>query len=239
MTAMTVTLTIIDYAHIQHAAQCFARRLPAWASVDANDLAQESILAALRGRKSRKGPMQDALRKQGWMKRHRSGGETIRVALDERTYGHSPESRLVAKIDIELLLNRLPPNQREAVVLHHLVGMTETEMSKSLTISIPMVKNRIYRGLTSMRNLIMKENKGTKLVEPGFPLRRGFHPSSETRTKIALSKLGYHHSEETNRKMSRSLKAYWQSPEGRMRREMTQSWVNGWETRRKNQKELI
>lgn len=149
---------MIDYTYLQRVARTFSRRLPQWACVDAEDLAQESALAALRGRKSRKGPMQDALRKQGWMKQHRSGGETIRVALDERTYGHSPESRLVAKIDIELLLSRLTFYQRQAVVLHHLAGMTETEMSKSLAIPIQRVKNRIHHGLKNMRIRAQDEN---------------------------------------------------------------------------------
>ena len=143
---------MIDYAYLQRVARAFCRRLPQWVCLDAEDLAQESALGALRGRKSRKGPMQDALRRQGWMKQHRSGGEMIRVALNERAYSHSPESRLVARIDIELLLSRLTPHQREAVALHHLAGMTEAEMSKSLAIPIQRVKNRIHQGLKHMRS---------------------------------------------------------------------------------------
>jgi DNA-directed RNA polymerase specialized sigma24 family protein len=149
---MSKHTAIIDYTDLQRVARAVCRRLPQWACVDAEDLAQESALAALRGRKSRKGPMQDTLRKQGWMKQHRSGGETVRVVLDERTYGHSPENRLVAQIDTELLLSRLTPYQRQAVALHHLAGMTETEMSKSLSIPIQRVKNRIHNGLKNMRS---------------------------------------------------------------------------------------
>lgn len=145
---------VIDYEQIQHTARTFAARLPPWATIDANDLAQESALAALCGRTSQTGPMQDALRRQGWMKQHRGGNETIRVVLDERTFGHSPESRMVAKIDIEFLLSGLTPYQRQAVALHHLVGMTETEISKSLAIPIPRVRNRIHEGLQNMRRMI-------------------------------------------------------------------------------------
>lgn len=47
--------TVIDYAYLQRTARAFCRRLPHWAGVDADDLAQESALAALRGRQSRKG----------------------------------------------------------------------------------------------------------------------------------------------------------------------------------------
>lgn len=149
---MSEPKAVIDYAYLQRVARIFCRRLPHWACVDAEDLAQESALGALRGRKSRTGPMQDALRKQGWMKQHRGAGETIRVALNEQTYSHSPESGLVARIDIDLLLSRLTPRQRQAVALHHLAGMTEAEMSKSLAIPIPRVRNRIHQGLKNMRS---------------------------------------------------------------------------------------
>lgn len=143
---------MMDYAQIQRTAQYFARRLPAWALIDAEDLAQESALALLRGRQSRKGPMQDALRKQGWMKQHRGGG-AIRVDLNDRTHNFSPEGQWCAAIDVHGLLARLTPKQREAVALHHLMGMTEAEMSKSLAIPIPRVKNRIHHGLKNMRSM--------------------------------------------------------------------------------------
>jgi len=149
---MSKEKAMIDYAYLQRVALVFCRRLPQWSCVDAEDLAQESALGALRGRKSRKGPMQDALRKQGWMKQHRGAGETIRVVLNEGTCSHSPESILVAKIDIDLLLNRLTPHQKQAVALHHLAGMTEAEMSRSLAIPIQRVKNRIHQGLKNMRS---------------------------------------------------------------------------------------
>ena len=142
---------MIDYAYIQRVARVFCRRLPRWACLDAEDLAQESALGALRGRKSRKGPMQDALRKQGWLKQHRGAGAMTGQALNERTCSHSPESRLVASIDIDLLLSRLTAQQRQAVALHHLAGMTEAEMSRSLAIPIQRVKNRIHQGLKNMR----------------------------------------------------------------------------------------
>ena len=135
---------LIDYAYLQRVAFVFCRRLPQRSCVDADDLAQE-------------GPMQDALRKQGWMKQHRGAGETIRVVLNEGTCSHSPESRLVARIDIDLLLNRLTPHQKQAVALHHLAGMTEAEMSKSLAIPIQRVKNRIYQGLKNMRSRALAE----------------------------------------------------------------------------------
>lgn len=149
---------IIDYAHLQRVARIFCRRLPQWACVDAEDLAQESALGALRGRKSRKGPMQDALRKQGWMKQHRSAGELIRVSLNEHANVHSPENRLVAGIDIDLLLSRLTPHQKQAVALHHLAGMTEAEMSRWLAIPIQRVKNRIHQGLKNMRSRAQSGN---------------------------------------------------------------------------------
>ena len=41
--------------------------------VDAEDLEHEAIVSALLGRKSALGPMQDCLRRQGWMQECRAG----------------------------------------------------------------------------------------------------------------------------------------------------------------------
>lgn len=146
---------MIDYAQIQRVARIFSRRLPHWACVDAEDMAQESALSALRGRKSLTGPMQDALRKQGWIKNHRVGNPPLeRIGLDDQRHKHSPESRWSADVDVRSLLDRLTPKQREAVTLHHLAGMTESEMSKALAIPIPRVRDRIHNGLKNMRRFV-------------------------------------------------------------------------------------
>jgi hypothetical protein len=67
---------VIDYASIRKAARYIARRLPRGYCLDANDLAQEAALAALRGRRSTSGPMLDLLRRQGWMTNHRAAANT-------------------------------------------------------------------------------------------------------------------------------------------------------------------
>jgi DNA-directed RNA polymerase specialized sigma24 family protein len=149
---------LIKYVRIQKVANYIARQLPPGSCLDANDLAQESALKALCGRKSRAGPMLDALRKQGWIKQYRSGSGTARVELNERSCSHSPESRLAARIDVGRLLIRLTPNQRQAVELHHLAGMTESEMSALLAIPVNRIRNRIHAGLKNMRSFIQCVN---------------------------------------------------------------------------------
>lgn len=81
------------------------------------------------------------------MKQYRSGCRTVRVELNERSCSHSPESRLAARIELGRLLIRFTPNQRQAVELHHLAGMTESEMSALLAIPVNRIKNRIHAGL--------------------------------------------------------------------------------------------
>lgn len=144
---------MIDYAQIQRTARRFAARLPFWAAVDVNDLAQEAALGALRGRKSRDGAIQDLLRRQGWISNHRSRGRR-RVELNERSHRVTPESKWSAAIDVHGLLGRLSPLQREAVELHYLAGMGEGEISEFLCIPIQRVKNRIHQGLKNLRRMV-------------------------------------------------------------------------------------
>ena len=72
----------IPLRRIAATARVLARRLPLGATVDAEDLEHEAVVAALLGRKSTLGPMQDCLRKQGWMQECRASYKHRLVRVD-------------------------------------------------------------------------------------------------------------------------------------------------------------
>jgi len=145
---------MIDFEKIQRTARYFARYSPNGALLDVNDFAQEAALRALLGRKSRDGPMYDLLRRQGWITNHRSGSRHQRVELNERRQTTAPEPKWSAAIDIDRLLGKLTPYQRQAVEMHYLEGMRESEIVDVLRISTNAVRNRIHEGLKNMRRMV-------------------------------------------------------------------------------------
>ncbi len=52
---------------------------------------------------------------------------------------------------VERAMERLPVDQREAVVLRHRVGLTHEEMAETLGVPVGTVKSRIARGLAALR----------------------------------------------------------------------------------------
>lgn len=68
--------------------------------------------------------------------------------------GDSPESTWIACIDVLRLLKKITPKQRQAVVLHYLVGMEDTEIANALGVALPAFRTRVFRGVTNMRRLI-------------------------------------------------------------------------------------
>ena len=53
-------------------------------------------------------------------------------------------------------LQRLPPNQREAIQLAYFTGMTQSEIANSLDLPLGTVKARIRRGMVQLRKALQK-----------------------------------------------------------------------------------
>lgn len=56
-------------------------------------------------------------------------------------------------------LQRLPENQRQAVELHHLLGMTLAEVAGKMQTTQPAVAGLIFRGLKRLRELLSKSDE--------------------------------------------------------------------------------
>lgn len=155
---MTAQEVDIDYERICRVAHKHARKLP---FTDWRDLAQEAALATLSGRKSIDGPMLDWLRRQGWITNHRSA--SVNPGWERVSFhGNLPntpsgESRVIALVDLQHLLGRLTPKRRTAIVLQHIVGMTEGEILKAFGTPLVSHRNRQYLGILELKRMIARE----------------------------------------------------------------------------------
>lgn len=105
--------------------------------IEAGDLENEAVLAALRGRKSISGPMQDFIHKQSIVGtyHHSIKVPATRVPLDSisRVSVPSHEKRSIEKVSVEKLLSELTVRQKAALTLHYWFGITRTEMGNTFS----------------------------------------------------------------------------------------------------------
>ncbi len=75
----------------------------------------------------------------------------------------SPSQRAVQNEELLLLaeaLNRLSPQQKEAIILHHLHDWTITEVAGHLGRSPSAVAGLLHRGLKALRQLLAEKESG-------------------------------------------------------------------------------
>ena len=69
--------------------------------------------------------------------------------IDEGSFvSTDPTDRIV----VQLALNRLPQRQREALVLHHVVGLSTSETAEAMRLSPKTVKTHLQRGRAGLRH---------------------------------------------------------------------------------------
>ena len=71
----------------------------------------------------------------------------------------APDSltQVEAKLDVQLLLSRLPEEQRECILLYYIQELTFREISQILGIPIPTAKSRVQRGLAACKKMMEEE----------------------------------------------------------------------------------
>lgn len=139
---------------INRIAKIKAKKLPPWALVDADDLAQESIVHALHGRKSIDGPMKDLMRKQGRFGDTRCSPASFQIHKDS-TALRSPShlNRVISRVDIERLLSKLPPRRRQYIQLHYLDGMSVSETAEAMGTNSRHVSVMCWLGMRSLKEM--------------------------------------------------------------------------------------
>lgn len=139
------------------------RRAPAW---DAEDLVQQVYLR-LQRRQVQAGEIANPevylftiaanlLKEQGMrQQRHGSADATLDACVDEAlSVPFQADSELHAeqrRARLALLMQRLPPRCRAAMVLRYREGLDHRQIADRLQISVPMVKKHIARGVVLCR----------------------------------------------------------------------------------------
>lgn len=127
----------IDYDRIRRIAFRRGRMLRGAASIDWEDLAQEAVLAALRGRKSIHGPMYDLARQQGMIGRHRSHHANFQ-RVDPDVLGLLPAaeaSGFTILARVEGALASLPPPLQVILRLLYWEGASQQEAASQVGIT--------------------------------------------------------------------------------------------------------
>jgi RNA polymerase sigma-70 factor (ECF subfamily) len=133
---------------------------------ETDDLAQEALIAILRGLGGFRGESsferwadRVAVRATfaGLRRRRRESNDLVTAAPDLRLA--SPDTALpddyTDRRRAAALLDALPPDQRHAVVMHHILGMSVPEIARELGIPAETVRSRLRLARTRLRELGM------------------------------------------------------------------------------------
>jgi RNA polymerase sigma-70 factor (ECF subfamily) len=76
--------------------------------------------------------------------------------------------------EVQLALTKLPPDQRNVIILHWLEGLSFAEVSRTVGASVNAVKVRAHRGYIGLRKLLKRSN-GNRKRRRSVPLRTERH----------------------------------------------------------------
>lgn len=130
-------------------------------SVDAEDVVQETFLAAIKGLRRFEGRSQLRTwlvtiltrqvamwrRKQAW--RREAGKEGWPLELAGADQGGEREAD--AKMDVMSMLERLAPEHREVLILREYEGMSYEQMAEALGVPMGTVESRLYRARQELK----------------------------------------------------------------------------------------
>lgn len=149
---------------------------------DAEDLTQEAFVRAYRALIGYPPERREALRLRGWLARitlnlarNRARArdpvavdiDDVAEPLDERGIG--PASIVERRESAQrwrLLLARLPPNQRLAVELRHVEGLSYPEIAEALAKPAGTVKSDVHRGVKRLRRAYESEQARVAALGP-------------------------------------------------------------------------
>lgn len=108
--------------------------------VEVGDLENEAIVRALAGRQSNDGPMQDLMRRQGWMKNYRSGNSNHRQYDLQRVALNSKRPHKVIKAprparaipDVERAVSRLTVRYIMVLRMRYWYGMEQKAIGRAM-----------------------------------------------------------------------------------------------------------
>ncbi len=133
---------------------------------DVDDFAQEAMLAVLNGLGSYRGdgPLTawidrvtahttiSELRRRQVVRRHAPIGPTLELVPDASAVGR-PDEYLASRWAVQLL-DHVPPDQRQALVLHFVLEMSVPEVAETLGRPVETIRSRLRLGLERLRLLV-------------------------------------------------------------------------------------
>ncbi|WP_342376608.1 sigma-70 family RNA polymerase sigma factor [Myxococcus stipitatus] len=130
---------------------------------EVDDVTQEALVAIFRGLRSYRGEgafvswADQVVRRVSFAASRRARIERRRrdevcAQVSEPCEDAEQEDCLLRR-RVELLLNRLPDEQRRALVLHHLQGMSVPELADALAVPFETVRSRLRLGRAHLRSL--------------------------------------------------------------------------------------
>lgn len=144
----------------------FGRRLQSFPD-DVEDLVQETLLAI----HLQRGTCDPALPVSAWVHaiarhklvdlwRRRGRREALTDAFDDLDEAQHPvvQAEQPARRDLHVLLDTLPPAQRQAIVLTKIAGLSMAEASQRTGVSIAALKVQVHRGLKRLAELVRQES---------------------------------------------------------------------------------
>jgi RNA polymerase sigma-70 factor (ECF subfamily) len=131
---------------------------------EADDLAQEALIAILRGLDGFRGEAsferwadRVAVRATfaGVRRRRRESAELLQAEPELRLASPEsarPDDEYADRRQVVAVLDALPPDQRHAVVMHHVLGMSVPEIARELGIPAETVRSRLRLARTRLRD---------------------------------------------------------------------------------------
>ncbi len=130
---------------------------------EAEDIAQEAMVAIVRGLPGHRG--EGTLRSWsdrvairatfGCLRRVRRARAQLDGGADLEAVPHpdAPPDEYIARRRAVALLDRIPDEQRHALVLHHVLGMSVPDISADLGVPLETVRSRLRIGIGKLRAL--------------------------------------------------------------------------------------
>jgi RNA polymerase sigma-70 factor, ECF subfamily len=130
---------------------------------DVDDIAQDALIAVLRGMSSYRGlgsfeSWSDRVVARttfAWLKRHRKQHEISgeHCSLEPSDDQQTQPDEYLRRRRLVLLLDQLPYEQRHALILHHVLGLSVTEVAEECGAHLETVRTRLRLGKSKLRAL--------------------------------------------------------------------------------------
>ncbi len=154
----------------------------AWLMLRDTDLAMDAVQNALVRAWRDLPTLRDPDRFDAWLYRllinactdeiRRTRRHRLDVHIDELTTEPATAdavSTIVDRDELERGFNRIGPDERAVIVLHHFLDLPLPEVASTLGIPLGTVKSRLYRGLREMRAVLDADTRPGTAVPEGRP----------------------------------------------------------------------